>query len=354
MKVIKAFASQIKTVNEADRTMRVVISTVNPDRSKDRVFPRGADITDYLTNPVVAEFHDYDEPAIANGVQIEIYDDRIEAVVKFFEPGVYDRSDLFWNLYSTGKQRAWSIGFDPVDYTINELGGYDFKTWKLLEFSAVLIGANAEALSYMKSLGADPDKMLATQKTLDESAEKLEAELPKPNKTPADTTRGEAPVSEGEPKTEDETPKDTSSEGENKGIAIPVVSKDVDQVVCLADIAGYLQYIIRSFGRDEVDANVIAKLIDALTAVMEAIKTESTIGTKSFTISHAEKTADIDPEYQPKPPADKAEGEEADETKTIASKFIIEMAKTAKDLKPAAKAINSFLHAMREISQSAS
>jgi hypothetical protein len=161
-------------------------------------------------------------------------------------------------------------------------------------------------------------------------------------------------VSEGEPKTEDETPKDTSSEGENKGIAIPVVSKDVDQVVCLADIAGYLQYIIRSFGRDEVDANVIAKLIDALTAVMEAIKTESTIGTKSFTISHAEKTADIDPEYQPKPPADKAEGEEADETKTIASKFIIEMAKTAKDLKPAAKAINSFLHAMREISQSAS
>ena len=326
----KVFSATVKEINEADRTMRVIISTANPDRSKDVVMPEGMDISKYMTNPVVSEFHDYHAPAIANGVDILKFSDRVEAVVKFFEEGTYDRSDLFWKLYSTGKMRAWSIGFIPKTYTINEQGGYDFSETELLEFAAVLVPDNSEALTYAKELGMDTDKILAKVKEVTDASETAEGELPKP----ADP----APVT-------DPAPVDDPTK-----TAAPAVTKDVDEVVSLANVADYLQFLIRAFGRAEVDEKVIGKLIDALKVIMEAIRDEAEIGKKSFTITAAEKTADIDPEYQPKdepvvtdPPAD--------EPKEDTGKALI-MA-MAKELKPAVSSMNKFFHALKEYNNSA-
>lgn len=331
----KVFSATVKDINEADRTMRVIISTANPDRSKDVVLPEGMDISRYMANPVVSEFHDYHAPAIANGIEIQKFSDRVEAVVKFFEEGTYDRSDLFWKLYSTGKMRAWSIGFIPKTYTINSLGGYDFSETELLEFAAVLVPDNSEALSYAKELGMDTEKILAKVKEVSDASEANETELPKPTEAPVAPVEGEVPAG-------DAVVDPTKT-------AAPAVTKDVDEVVSLANVADYLQFLIRMFGQHEVDAKVIEHLIAALKGIMEAIKVEAEIGKKEFTITAVEKTADIDPEYQPKdpapvePPADPAPEEKG-----------MELIKAmAKELKPAVSSMNKFFHAMRELNNSA-
>lgn len=338
----KVFTSTTKEVNEAERTIRVVISTKNPDRSKDVVFPEGMDIEKFLTNPVVAEFHQYSVPAIANATTIEKFSDRVEAVVKFFEPGTYDRSDLFWKLYSTRKMQAWSIGFIPKQYTINEFGGYDFTETELLEFSAVLVPDNAEALTYAKSIGANVDEMLAKQKEVTDATAEVEANLPEPEAKPEETTAEVEETAGGEAPVEPEKPADepTPEPDESKSAQI-VVAKDVDEVVSLANVADYLQFLIRMFGSHEVDEKVIAKLIEALKAIMAAIKDEAEFGKKSFTITVAEKTADIEAQYLPA-----VEPEKKDEAKQL----IVAM---AKELKPAVSSINKFLHSMREFNNSA-
>lgn len=340
----KVFAATVKDINEADRTMRVVISTVNPDRSKDVVFPAGMDISKFMANPVVSEFHDYHAPAIANGMDIAKFDDRVEATVKFFEPGTYERSDLFWKLYSTQKMRAWSIGFIPKTYTINEMGGYDFTETELLEFAAVLVPDNPEALSYAKELGMDTDKALAKVKEVSEATDATEGALEKPaDPAPQDPPAAD-PAPATDPKEDDPKPEDEAAKA---AAAAAAVTKDVDEVVSLADVAGYLQFLIRAFGRNEVDEKVIAKLIDALKVIMEAIKSEAEVGKKTFNMPKAEKTADIDPEYQPKDPEPPADPEPP---KDEAKQLIVAM---AKELKPAVSSINKFLHAMRELNQSA-
>lgn len=335
----KVFSATVKEINEADRTMRVIISTSNPDRSKDVVMPEGMDISKYMTNPVVSEFHDYHAPAIANGIEIAKFSDRVEAVVKFFEEGVYDRSDLFWKLYSTGKMRAWSIGFIPKTYTINEQGGYDFSETELLEFAAVLVPDNSEALTYAKELGMDTDKILAKVKEVADASEVVEGDLPKPAEpeTPATPTEGEVP------------PVVEPVVDPTKTVA-PAVTKDVDEVVSLANVADYLQFLIRAFGRAEVDEKVIGKLIDALKVIMEAIRDEAEIGKKGFTITAAEKTADIDPEFQPETTEPEKPEPPVAPKDAEAKALIMAM---AKELKPAVSSMNKFFHALKEYNNSA-
>jgi hypothetical protein len=49
-------------------------------------------------------------------------------------------------LWDEGLLRAASIGFTPMEWKENELGGKDFTKWSLLEISLVPIPANASAL----------------------------------------------------------------------------------------------------------------------------------------------------------------------------------------------------------------
>jgi hypothetical protein len=49
----------IKVLDHRKDGGRIVITTGNPDREKDRVFPQGAKLENYLRNPVVLWSHDY-------------------------------------------------------------------------------------------------------------------------------------------------------------------------------------------------------------------------------------------------------------------------------------------------------
>jgi uncharacterized protein len=170
--VRKTYQTETKAAGE-DRVLSVRISTVNPDRSKDVVIPKGAILTNYKRNPVVALGHNYSGLAVAKADNIQITDDAIFAKVQFPPQGVYDVADTVYELYKGGFMNAWSIGFVPVDYTERKDGGYEFKEWELLEFSAVLVPDNPEALTIARSKGIDTAPVEAAVKKVEKPKKKL-------------------------------------------------------------------------------------------------------------------------------------------------------------------------------------
>lgn len=153
----KTYQSAVTKEADEDRTLIVRISTNKPDRSNDIVRPEGADLTNYKRNPVVALNHNYQGLAIAKTEELKITDDGIMAKVRFPKKGVHDLSDTVFELYKEGFMNAWSIGFIPKKFDPIDNGGKDFKEWELLEYSAVLVPDNPEALTMLRSKGYEVD-----------------------------------------------------------------------------------------------------------------------------------------------------------------------------------------------------
>ena len=178
----KAFeASEIKQVDENSRSLLVKISTKSPDRYGDEMNPAGVKLENYFKNPVVAAFHRYDEPAIGRTKSIKTTDDGVIAEVEFTPVGVNPIADQLFEMYKQGFMNAWSIGFTSDDYTTKQDNGRVFNTWELLEYSAVLVPANPEALTVLRTKGVNTDLI---EKALNEP-EKKEPET-KEVKTPSD------------------------------------------------------------------------------------------------------------------------------------------------------------------------
>src|SRR3990172_2015000 len=152
--VRKVFQTETKA-SDTDRVLTVKISTASPDRSRDVVLPKGAKIDNYLRNPVVALSHKYDQLAIAKTEDLLITDEGITAKLRFPKVGVYSVADTVYEMYKDGFMNAWSIGFIPDEVEDIEGGGRLFKSWELLEYSAVLVPDNPEALTLVRSKGID-------------------------------------------------------------------------------------------------------------------------------------------------------------------------------------------------------
>jgi HK97 family phage prohead protease len=147
-----------KTKALKDRSLVVRITTKNPDRSKDVVQPKGVSLTNYKRNPVVALNHNYQGLPIAKTTDIKVTDDGIMASVKFPKKGVHKLADTVYELYKDNFMNAWSIGFIPEEWKDRKDGGREFTKWELLEYSAVLVPDNPEALTLVRSKGFDIDK----------------------------------------------------------------------------------------------------------------------------------------------------------------------------------------------------
>jgi phage head maturation protease len=160
-KIQKIFtASETKAVEGEDRVLTVKISTKNPDRSKDEVMPEGMIAENYLKNPVVAAFHNYHEPAIAKTLELTQTGDGIVAKLQFTPAGVNKTADMLYDMYKGGFMNAWSIGFIPKRYEQKEDHGYIIREWELLEYSAVLVPDNPEALTMLRSKGLNTDDLM--------------------------------------------------------------------------------------------------------------------------------------------------------------------------------------------------
>lgn len=174
MKLIrKTYQAETKDVNENDRTLVVRISTVNPDRSNDVVLPTGMLVENYLRNPVVAAFHRYDQPAIGKTLEVQQTDDGIMAKVQFVPKGISATADQLYEMYKSGFMNAWSIGFIPKKWSergANMSDGREFQEWELLEYSAVLVPDNPDALTMLRSKGieAEADKEFTQEVDMNE------------------------------------------------------------------------------------------------------------------------------------------------------------------------------------------
>lgn len=181
-KIRKVFTGEIKEVNDQDMTLLSIVSTNAVDRMGDVIEQDGIDLKRYRKNPVVLWAHDYATPPIGKSLWIKIVDGKLVSKMKFADT---PRAQEIFSLYKGGFLSAFSIGFipkesEPMKEGDNSMfGPRRFKKTEMLEYSAVPVPANAEALAMAMSKGlalSDPMKKDLEDSHIDdiETVEKIE------------------------------------------------------------------------------------------------------------------------------------------------------------------------------------
>jgi hypothetical protein len=147
-------------IDPAPRTVTAVISTAAPDRAGDVVVPAGLqNAEEFLLNPVVLWAHQRALPPVGTCLSLDVQPTRVVAVTKF-AAGVPLADDVF-RLYEQGVLRGWSVGLLPRRASPRRGGrGLRIDEWDLLEYSAVPVPENPEALTLAVEKGLVRDARL--------------------------------------------------------------------------------------------------------------------------------------------------------------------------------------------------
>lgn len=140
------FNSEIKGIDEKENTLTAYVSTAARDRGDEVLEPGGADLKQFKANPVVLFAHNYHEPPIGKALWIKKDANGIIAKVKF---ATTEFAQEIFTLFKEGFMKAFSVGFIPKEWEDGDgkkSPRRTYKKWELLEFSAVPVPANPEAL----------------------------------------------------------------------------------------------------------------------------------------------------------------------------------------------------------------
>lgn len=173
----------IITEDLGDRSVQFTISKEVVDRDGDILRASGCDFTNYMKNPVFLSFHNSREFPLGKVTKFWVEGNSVKAIVYF--PTLEELStdpnnvsekarlcDFAYCCYKTGMLNAVSVGFIPLEWTETK-DGYDITKWELLEFSAVAVPANQDAIAEaVKSFGDDFAKGLVSTVSKTESVEK--------------------------------------------------------------------------------------------------------------------------------------------------------------------------------------
>jgi hypothetical protein len=176
----------IITEDLGDRTVRFTISKEVVDRDGDILRASGVDFTNYMKNPVFLSFHNSREFPLGKVTKFWVEGNSVKADVYF--PPIEELStnpeqasekaklvDFTYHCYKTGMLNAVSVGFIPLEWIETE-NGFDFLKWELLEFSAVAVPANQDAIAEaVKSFGDEFAKGLVS-KPMEKSGRRVSAE----------------------------------------------------------------------------------------------------------------------------------------------------------------------------------
>ncbi len=149
-----------KANGDGDGTLGLcVISTGTVDRHGDTIDPKGWEFKNFRRNPILLWSHNsgMDEKRPSVGKVNDVYekDGKVYFVPQFdMEDGF--AADLH-RKYKKGFLSAFSVGFLPLEWSETETG-YQFKKQEALEFSAVNVPANPEALVVLREAGFDVKK----------------------------------------------------------------------------------------------------------------------------------------------------------------------------------------------------
>jgi hypothetical protein len=164
----------IITEDLGDRSVQFTISKEVVDRDGDILRASGCDFTNYMKNPVFLSFHNSREFPLGKVTKFWIEGNSVKAIVYF--PTLEELSsnpeqasekaklvDFTYHCYKTGMLNAVSVGFIPIEWIETE-NGYDILKWELLEFSAVAVPANQDAIAEaVKSFGEDFTKKFISE-----------------------------------------------------------------------------------------------------------------------------------------------------------------------------------------------
>ena len=171
------------TEDMGNRTVRFTISKEVVDRDGDILRASGVDFTNYMKNPVFLSFHNSREFPLGkvtkfwvegNSVKADVYFPTIEELSTNPEQASEKAKlvDFCYNCYKTGMLNAVSVGFIPLEWIETE-NGFDILKWELLEFSAVAVPANQDAIAEaVKSFGDEFAKGLVSTVSKTESVVK--------------------------------------------------------------------------------------------------------------------------------------------------------------------------------------
>ena len=193
----------VSTEEIGERTVRFTISKEVEDRDGDILRASGVDFTNYMKNPVFCGFHNTRDFPLGKVTKFWVEGDRVKADVYF--PKLEELSsdmnnvsekarliDFCFHCYKTGMLNAVSVGFIPLEWIESEKG-FDILKWELLEFSAVAVPANQDAIAEaVKSFGLDKSvikEYFTTEKSLDEKLSDVEKELAEVKQTVARLTK---------------------------------------------------------------------------------------------------------------------------------------------------------------------
>jgi hypothetical protein len=156
----------VSTEDIGERSVLFTISKEVVDRDGDILRASGVDFSNYMKNPVFLSFHNSREFPLGKVTKFWVEGNEVKAVVYF--PTIEELStnpelasekaklvDFTYHCYKTGMLNAVSVGFIPLEWVETE-NGFDILKWELLEFSAVAVPANQDAIAEaVKSFGED-------------------------------------------------------------------------------------------------------------------------------------------------------------------------------------------------------
>ena len=166
--IFKGATLSEKKFNDAESSVESYITAETMDRDKDIVYRDGIDIKEYKNNPIVLFNHNYDKIVGKNTrLTKKTLEDGSKALhgVTKFAPTEFGQE--LYNLAKDGFLNAWSIGFIPTEFETrsDDKGvGWNIYKSKLLEYSAVSVPSNPDALTQRKLYDALKDYSENTQK----------------------------------------------------------------------------------------------------------------------------------------------------------------------------------------------
>lgn len=161
-----------KAEEMGERTVRFKISSEVVDRDGDILIAKGCDFTNFAKNPQFLAFHNYHEYPLGipknwgiegDAVYCDVYFPKLEELATDAEQASEKAKlvDFTYHCYKTGMLNAVSVGFIPKEAIPLKEGGTEITEWELLEFSAVSVPANQDALAQaVKSFGINENDLV--------------------------------------------------------------------------------------------------------------------------------------------------------------------------------------------------
>jgi HK97 family phage prohead protease len=173
----KTYTCEVKAVDAEAGVYELWASTEDIDRDGDVLIASGAQLENYLKNPVVLYGHNYYGFPVAKTLEAEVVVGKgLRVRFQFAPKGTHADIDAVRSLWEGGFLNAASVGFRPLKWQDRKPGADEsfpswytprvYTEWELLEWSIVPVPANQDALRLAakamaeglkpKAGGADP------------------------------------------------------------------------------------------------------------------------------------------------------------------------------------------------------